>query len=256
MTTLREQYNRDGYVVAKNLFSPYTALCAETSIYDSFVKYVLLNGNAEECMSFVFNKNAKHYLGALSLASRSTHLEELFFRSDVTAFLQRNIFPDYAYVTPTVLHVLRHDLKIPGGYFDLKPHQDWPSSQGSLNAVTAWIPLTYARIGNFPLEVIPGSHLQGLKEGKENGSVMEIECDEKDFVPVECVPGDVVFFSAFTIHRSGVGNPNAFRMAASKRFETIDSSFIKRGYPCVQKRIVDRSIKWEPNVEQIRSVFE
>jgi hypothetical protein len=154
-----------------------------------------------------------------------------------------------------VIHVMSPDLKIPNGYYGTAAHQDWPSVQGSLDMVTVWIALTDAGVGNFPLEVIPGSHLGGLREGKVNGSVLEIECDDKDFVPIKCKAGDVVFMSGFLIHRTGAGT--GFRVAVSQRFDNAaEPTFIERGYPCAQRRVVDREIRWKPTPEQVRGVFK
>ena len=74
-------------------------------------------------------------------------------------------------------------------------HQDWASTQGSLETNTVWIPLTNTK-NNFPLEVIPGSHKLGLLDGKENGSVLEVECDG-EFKSIDAEFGDAVQMSGF-----------------------------------------------------------
>lgn len=236
---LREDYNRDGYVVIKRKCDPHVARMWGYSIGD------------EKSLSLRFNDSIENYVGYLKATSRISSLQYLIIQS------YQKI--DLAFHTPLiieqpVLHVMSPSLRIPDGYYGTSAHQDWPSTQGSLDSVTVWIALTDANIGNFPLEVIPGSHKRGLLDGKMNGSVLEVEADEKEFIPIECKAGDVVFLSGFTVHRTGKGN--GFRVAVSQRFDNAcEPTFIERGYPCAQKRVVDREIKWKPTVEQVSQVF-
>jgi ectoine hydroxylase-related dioxygenase (phytanoyl-CoA dioxygenase family) len=127
--------------------------------------------------------------------------------------------------------------------------------QGSLNVITVWIPFMDIGVDNFTLEVIPGSHLEGMKDGEVDGSVLKISCDENKFISLSLKKGDVLFMSGFLVHqtrREGRG----FRLAVSQRFEDAsDPTFIERGYPCAQKRVVERSIIWKPTVEQVKEVF-
>lgn len=98
------------------------------------------------------------------------------------------------------------DLKIPGGYFGLGAHQDFPSVQGSLDGVVAWIPLTDVDRDGWPVEVIPGSHRRGLitevDETRNGWEIRPEALDDADWRPVEVKAGDVVFLSVFTVHRS------------------------------------------------------
>jgi hypothetical protein len=233
--TLREDYNRDGYVVVRNLFDsnqePY-----------------------EELFKFSYNRGAQYYVGFLRKESKRVDTQLLFLDEVIIITLFRLGIEIGNIIEQPVLHVMSQNLRIPNGYYGTEAHQDWSSTQGSLDCITVWVAMTDCAIGNFPLEVIPGSHKQGLRDGKVNGSVLEIESDDKDFVPLECKAGDVIFMSGFLIHRTGKGD--GFRFAISQRFDNAaEPTFIERGYPCAQKRVVDRDIKWKPTVDQIRAVF-
>jgi ectoine hydroxylase-related dioxygenase (phytanoyl-CoA dioxygenase family) len=89
--------------------------------------------------------------------------------------------------------------------------------------------------GQNTLEVIPGSHRQGLLPAVPHPFGTEIEperIDEAAFVPVAASPGDVVLFSMFLVHRTGAGTGDAVRWAASFRYNNLDeASFVDRDYP-------------------------
>lgn len=189
----------------------------------------------------LLNVNVESYVATLGVASRLKSVFDLF-----SAFFNAGV---YSVPSMPVLHVM--GVKVPGGYSETSPHQDWASTQGSLDTKTVWVPLTNT-LGNFPLEVIPNSHSLGIMDGKLNGSVLEVDCDG-EFLPLDAGFGDAVIMSSFLVHRTGGGG--GLRIAVSMRYENVNEpTFIERGYPCAQKRIVDREIKWKPTREQVRHV--
>ena len=64
--------------------------------------------------------------------------------------------------TRPVIHYMADQLKIEGGYHKTPMHQDWRSVQGSLDGITIWLPLFDVGAGDYPLEVVRGSHRGGL----------------------------------------------------------------------------------------------
>lgn len=235
--TLREDYNRDGYVVVRGGFP---------SSPKAWLDYL----GHEKGIIRKFDEGIDRYIGILRKFSKNSQLQRAILNIDLKVILHTGDL----IISQPVLHVMSPALRIPDGYYGTAAHQDWPSTQGSLDCVTVWIALTDAGIGNFPLEVIPGSHKRGLLDGKMNGSVLEVEADEKEFVPITCKAGDVVFLSGFTVHRTG--NGAGFRVAVSQRFDNAsEPTFIERGYPCAQKRVVEREIKWRPTQAQVQDVF-
>lgn len=233
--TLREDYNRDGYVVVRKRQPLWFKPAWEP-----------------ECLKRMFDDDVNKYIGYLGVWAKDIEIQKYI--------LQVDLFPIFGnshpiIISQPILHVMSPALRIPDGYYGTAAHQDWPSTQGSLDCVTVWIALSDASVGNFPLEVIPGSHKRGLLDGKMNGSVLEVEVDEKEFVPIECKAGDVVFLSGFTVHRTG--NGTGFRVSVSQRFDNAsEPTFIERGYPCAQKRVVERELKWKPTVEEVRRIYD
>jgi hypothetical protein len=96
-----------------------------------------------------------------------------------------------------------------GGHIVL--HQDYPywapMSPVADKVITALIYLDDATMENGCLEVVPGSHREGLPERRkvEGFGRNEIDLaayDLKRLVPVEAEAGSVVFFGGFLVHRS------------------------------------------------------
>lgn len=156
------------------------------------------------------------------------------------------------------------DLRVPDGYFGLGAHQDFPSVQGSLDAVIVWIPLTNVTSESYPVEIIVGSHLRGQLPMVGSGAApweLQPEAIAGDtFTPVCADVGDVVFLSVFTVHRSAtVGAKGAHRIALSTRFDNANEpTFVERGYPCAYERSVHRAPFFPgfPTPEQVSAAFK
>jgi hypothetical protein len=196
----------------------------------------------------------KKVMGALW---RLQSVGNLFAEPRITAFL-KEFFGFGTVFMPggQCVHAQAHALKIPGGYFGLAPHQDWPSVQGSLDGLVAWVPLCEVGPGRFPLELVPGSHRSGLRaphDGNADAIWTVEDYTDEDFVALRLVPGDVLFFSNFTVHRSGLDGPDDhLRIACSSRYDNGDeASFIERAYPSAYTRGVQRSLMHFDDVEAV-----
>ena len=108
----------------------------------------------------------------------------------------------------------------PGGPIVL--HQDYPywapMTPIADRIMTALIYLDDATVENGCLEVVPGSHAEGVQSGKNVGGFGDNEIDEGIFdtsrlIPVEAKAGSVVFFGAFLVHRSLPNRSDADRRA-------------------------------------------
>jgi len=163
-----------------------------------------------------------------------------------------------------VVFIMAADLEIPGGYFGLDAHQDFPSVQGSLDALVAWIPLSDVDRRGYPIELVAGSHRRGLiTEVDETATGWNIRAEQllqAKWQPIVVSAGDVVFMSVFTIHRSVlIADPGRLRIALSTRFDNAaEPTFIARAYPTAYKRQVhrDQYVPDFPTAEQIRQLFD
>ncbi len=211
-------------------------------------------------MEALLGADVKAYLAAARHAAKLVSLQRLVSSPAITALVE-----SFGISTPTipsmpVVHIMCETLKIPGGYFGIAPHQDWPSIQGGLDTMTMWLPLMDVDAACFPLEVIPGSHLRGLWEGEVTDYALEIREGfvESDFVPVPVERGDVVIFSGFTVHRTALRDCRGLRIASSTRYEnSAEATFVARNYPCAYRRTVERELihKDFPAAEQVAALY-
>ena len=90
-------------------------------------------------------------------------------------------------------------------------HQDHPywvaNSQNAAEIATAVVFLDDAHMGNGGLEVLPGSHKGGPREGGASPGFGKFELkpdsiDERDLVALEVPEGSVVWFGSLLVHRS------------------------------------------------------
>ena len=102
---------------------------------------------------------------------------------------------------PVVLFKEKINFKMPGGD-GFAPHQDsqagWEAYAS--NFVSVMLCIDAATIENGCLEVAPGQHRRGLLRGME--PLREEDLAGMRFRPLPTRPGDLVFFDAYTPHRS------------------------------------------------------
>jgi len=217
-------------------------------------------GTVRANMEALLGADVMAYLAAARRAAKLVSLQRLVSSQPIV-----DLVASFGMATPTipstpVLHIMGDTLKIPGGYFGIAPHQDWPSIQGGLDTITMWVPLMDVGARQFPLEVIPGSHLRGLWEGEITDNALEIRKGfvDSDFVAVPAARGDVVVFSGFTVHRTSLPGCSGLRIASSTRYEnSTEPTFVERNYPCAYKRTVERELMQKdfPAREQVAALY-
>lgn len=140
-------------------------------------------------------------------------------------------------------------------------HQDWRSMQGSLNSVVIWIPLVDINKDLGALEILPSSHLDGLRtDHVENGFGMVALSKEKEdkLISIEIKTGDALLFSSFLIHQSGNNITNKPRWSCHFRYNDLeDTTFIKRKYahPYIYKPSEELITKDFPSKEELLKIF-
>jgi hypothetical protein len=219
-----------------------------------------------DLMQLLLEVDVSAYLATVRHLAKLCSVQELFGIAPVKGALDALGLRLTAVATTPVIHAVSDRLRIPGGYHGIVPHQDWPSVQGGLKCVVVWIPLTEARSPNFPLEVVPRSHLDGIWEGDIKPHAFEILPERLagvEFVPLQVDRGDAVFMSSFTVHRTGLAvageECRGFRLSFSLRFEdSTETAFAARGYPCAYKRVVEREFITPnyPSAEAVRAIFQ
>jgi phytanoyl-CoA hydroxylase len=144
-------------------------------------------------------------------------------------------------------------------YYKSPPHQDWRSMQGSLNAMVIWVPLVDVPHELGALEIIPGSHVWGLQDSREDEWYRRIEgLSDEQYQSVEVAAGDVLFFSAFLVHRSGNNVTDSIRWSCHFRYNDLEeSTFVSRKYPnpYIYKPQQELVTKDFPSMDQLQKVF-
>jgi hypothetical protein len=146
-------------------------------------------------------------------------------------------------------------------YWRVFPHQDWRSMQGSLDSVVVWAPLADLPPELGPLEIVPGSHLDGLVTDDVVdgfGKVPEGYLHEKTFESLPCQLGDIVLFSSFLVHRSGTNSSPGIRWSCHFRYNNLaEPTFVERGYPhpYLYKPTDELLTAGFPLAPQVREVF-
>lgn len=119
-------------------------------------------------------------------------------------------------------------------YHTVEAHQDWRSMQGSLNSVVIWIPLMNINNDLGALQILPKSHLDGLRTNFMHsgfGMVKLSEEEEKRLKSVEVAKGDILLFSSFLIHQSGNNITDKPRWSCHFRYNDIaEKTFIQRKF--------------------------
>lgn len=229
---MNEFYKKNGYLLVKKFAN---VSFIRNQIYKIFTDYskntpkdpddAIISLFKEDFDSFIGCANACQSL--LSIMQLSTNYQMMLSLNDLG--LDNPIIN----TRPCVSFSSRKTAK-KEHYWKTPPHQDWPSTQGSLNGLTCWIPLVNVTPELGPLEVSPKTHLLGPLPWDEKGPPIILTTNSKfEFKPVPMSAGDAIFFSNFLIHRSGNNSTeNKIRISMHFRYDDASESvFKKRKYP-------------------------
>ena len=267
-----QRYRDDGFYVARGLLPVSDVVRVRDSILKSFADQLGRSDPPEtysdallfELMQALFQGDLNKYKKLVAALWRKLDVYQLMHHPKIVAFLQEQFgWNDIFVPGGQIVLIMSHELRIQDGYFGVSAHQDFPSVQGSLDGLVVWLPLMKIDAGNFPLEVIPKSHLKGLLPTVADGKAMwQLESGsyrDEDFVKLCAEPGDVAFMSLFTIHRSAIdGEAERLRLALSTRFDHGDEpSFVERIYPSAYVRSVNRALMQTdfPSHQQVLAIF-
>jgi len=268
-----ETYRQTGYLVAKSIVPLDEIAAIHEDIAEVLISQIHFLGAGRQIkksaetvyslMRILFDMDQKRYLACLRLISRLYSLQKLMMYPGIAAYAKALGIALPVMQSRTVFHVMSHELKFSNGYFGFDAHQDWPALQSSLDTITAWIPLVDIDKDLFPIEVIPGSHMQGLRSGgvaEHINTIAWSEYEESAFVPIEAARGDVIFMTAFNLHRSALnGRTNNVRLAASCRYENAKEKYvIEHGYPFCQQLQISRELIVQdfPSQQQVADIFK
>ncbi len=216
-----------------------------------------------QTMGALLALNVGEYLAAVRHCAKLVSLQKLVASDCLVDIAAEVGMAAPALSTSPVLHVMSDVLRIPNGYFGVGPHQDFPSVQGSLDAMTMWLSLFDVPTDGFPVQFLPGSHKRGLWPSRVTEHSVEVLpklFKDEDFVSVSVAEGDLLIFNGFTVHRSAIdANRSGLRVAASIRYDnTQESTFVSRLYPSAYRRTIIREALFPgfPTESQIRDALQ
>jgi len=242
---LLARYRHDGFVVVPGLFSLGWREQVLAGMTETFRLRAASLGVAPPAgegqvgfsalLAGLFDRDVPGYMAAAKLTQSLASVHQMGVSPELMGVVEALGLGLPAISTRPVIHYMADRLKIPGGYQKTPPHQDWRSVQGSLDGITVWTPLFDVGLEDYPLEVVPGSHLQGLLDSTPdmpNYRVRPELYSEADFRPLEMKAGDAVVLSGFLLHRTGETGGQNVRVSLSFRFNNAaEPSFVQRGYP-------------------------
>jgi phytanoyl-CoA hydroxylase len=230
-------YREYGYVVLANLFDPAQLDEASEAIRDLFaVRFAETNEvgvEGDELLVHFYTAEQEMWRQCAKRMCDLLPVVSLGSDARVVRVLRRlGLEAPLVSTSPEV----RTDM--PGDARYMQPwHQDWRAGQGSLNAVTVWVPLHRVGAENGAIEIVPRSHRDGLLETRELANPRRFEIDDPRFAARDAVVtslelGEAVVFSQMLVHRSGVNRSRSPRLTVQLRFaDYAERSFANAGFP-------------------------
>lgn len=268
---MKEKYNKDGFVILKSFFDPKVIDAIRNEAKEVFGIAISKNNiyydpTSEESFTKalfkLFEVSYNDFLGAAKAAQHIINMHRIAVSEKlITLVKEYGIKSPIFCVKPIIYFNSRHLSKIEGHY-KTPPHQDWRSMQGSLNSMVVWIPLVDINKDLGAVEFVSGSHTKGLLDTDTDEwfrHVSDKEIKEEDFIPAEVEKGDVVLFSAFSVHRSGNNITDKIRWSMHFRYnDASEKTFIDRGMPhpyIVYKPNQDIITPDFPKEQQLKTIF-
>ena len=237
-------YSETGFAILKNAFEASmvdSILCEVCDVFRPILKCHGISSSESVGAEFgvaleeLFRQDMSAYLSAAKATQSVPGLHAFGAGHEMIELVRQFGLAQPLIAVRPVVHILSDFLRVSEGYHRTPPHQDWRSVQGSLDSIVVWLPLVAVNRDFGAIEVIPGSHLEGLLETRRDrfGNVVkESLVDNERFVPVEAEPGDTVVFSMFTVHRTGKEQRSGIRWASSFRYNNAaNPDYAAHGYP-------------------------
>jgi len=272
MTTEREQFNKDGFVLLRGFLDKNTVAEIYKEAREIFaVQINRVTGRTvnidyrndfENAMFAFFERDFDAFVNTGKTVQHSFSLHRLAVSEQIEKVLKDlGIEKPVIGARPAMQFNSRFLSKGGSKHWKLDAHQDWRTGQGSLDSTVIWFPMVDAGADIGALQVIPGSHTTGLMEASTSGYQGGITAalKDEDFVQTEFQVGDMLVFSSFLVHQSGDNVTNNIRWSVQLRYNNLaESTFIERGYPMAylykpEPELVTLNF---PSAEQLREIYK
>jgi ectoine hydroxylase-related dioxygenase (phytanoyl-CoA dioxygenase family) len=214
----REEYERDGYAVFRQVLDPGTVAVVRTHLADLLARHPerrgeqltheLMAGDATWCR--------------IVADDRLLDVAERFLGPDLALFASHYIAKPPADGQPVLWHQ-------DAAYWPLDP----------MEVCTVWVAIDASTTENGCMRVIPGSHrgpVHGVRDGAVAsvlGSEVAADVDESSAVPVELAPGDVSVHHPNLVHGSEPNHSAHRRAGLTIRYIPTSTRILEpaRGFP-------------------------
>lgn len=235
-----EQYEKNGYLLLKDFF-PLTLLESLIQEINDLGQFICPNFSLSDAAwvdTINDSQRSNLYRGLRYLPG----LMRLASSKEVLGFVQ-----SLGLQFPAIMHSCNIRMDYPrGDKFLFHWHQDFTYLLGSNNSVTLWIPLGTVNRTNGTIQLVPGSHKEGVLPFKYSGKkalepttsmsptdIYLIENPGNSAPLIEEIGlGDMVLFSQFLLHRSTPNTSDKVRWTVQLRYSDLkDEKFVKANYP-------------------------
>ena len=264
MQFMKDKYFDNGYLLLKDFLDKEIIekiLQDAKSIFQLQFDYLNLDSNFNENLKTLFKNHFQVFIDCGKQIQHLISLHKLSLDDKILTLINSLGIEKPNISTRPVLYFNHPDLAKEKSYHTVDAHQDWRSMQSSLDSLVIWIPLTNIDKSLGALQIIPKSHLFGLKTNEVvNGfGMVDTDIYDDEFIDVEVKQGDILVFSSFLIHRSGNNSSGQPRWSCHFRYNNLkESTFIKRGFPhnYIYKPESELITKNFPGIEDLKNIFK
>lgn len=200
----REQYERDGYLLVREVLDPETVAAASAHVDWLTRRHPELRG---EDLGHELMTDDPFWIDLVG-DSRLLDVAEVFVGPDLAVFASHYLSKPSRSGRPVLWHQ-------DAGYWPLEP----------MEVVTLWLAVDPSTTANGCVRVVPGSHRLGVHALVDNGDVesvfgnrSDVVVDESTAVELELAPGDVEIHHPNLLHASGANRSDHRRCGLTIRY--------------------------------------
>lgn len=221
---LRARLSADGYLFFRGLIARDRVLGVRRSFVSVLDGCGWLAADADESRPLpgagAVREAAPGYFETYARIQQLQNFHELGHEPNVLA-LMSGVFGEQVLAHPR--KIARMSLPRDDEY--TPPHQDYPLIQGSVDALTMWVPLGDCPREQGGLRILRGSHRRGLlpsvtRRGPGNLGV-DVDDEDSNWSTVDYQAGDAVLFTSLTVHGALLNQSETLRLSADYRYQPL-----------------------------------
>lgn len=255
------EYKEKGYFLFKNFFNKKMDFLHDQilKIFEIKAKENNIKNTGDNLIFELAKKNWDHYIACCHAARECPYIYNYGTSSKVLNLLKKiGLKLPNLNIKPLLLFSSK-ELATHKFYWKTEAHQDYQRMMGSLDSVVLWAPISKISKNMGYLQIVEGSHLEGLHSHTDSGPGFFIKNqNERKWKSIVMNRGDLLVFSSFLLHRSGLNQSKKIRMTATWRYDNLFDEFYctRDFFKPFDHKIKDISFLQTPKIDQIRKVFK